>query len=235
MVAHISAVSIGAGCLAPNVEDTLRQRTEWLGGATQAPLHAVAHRAGAVSATARARFPPATEVAGFQQELSMTENFDTAADDTDVVDLAWAEMEEFFTALGARGPAATPEQWEQDRIRFVEIQERCNSLVFGDLRMGRQSSATSGQGLPALDCRRRVSKLESSGVFSRRENAMSDDEVPRDDEWLRRLACNLLPRLPADRDKALRVISHLCALVQSRASVSTKPRPTLTIVDGGPR
>jgi hypothetical protein len=38
-------------------------------------------------------------------------------------------MDEFFKALGARGPASTPEQWEQDRIRFLEIQERCNSLV----------------------------------------------------------------------------------------------------------
>jgi hypothetical protein len=64
---------------------------------------------------------------------------------------------------------------------------------------------------------------------------MSDDEVPRDDEWLRRLACNLLPRLPSDRDKALRVIGHLCALVQSRDGGGRRPRPTLTIVEGGPR
>ena len=63
--------------------------------------------------------------------MIMIGNFDTASDSTDVVDVAWAEMDEFFKALGARGPAATPEQWEQDRARFVEIQERCNSLVFG--------------------------------------------------------------------------------------------------------
>jgi hypothetical protein len=59
----------------------------------------------------------------------MIDDFDTASDCTDLVDLAWAEMDEFFKALGARGPASTPEQWEQDRIRFLEIQERCNSLV----------------------------------------------------------------------------------------------------------
>ena len=84
----------------------------------------------------------------------MTENFDTASQGTDVVDLAWAEMDEFFKALGARGPAATPEQWEQDRARFAEIQERCHALVFKDLRTGRgpQSSAI-GQGLRALDFR----------------------------------------------------------------------------------
>ena len=64
---------------------------------------------------------------------------------------------------------------------------------------------------------------------------MSDDEVPRDDEWLQRLACNLLPRLPSDRDKALRVIGHLCALVQSRDSGSARRRPILTIVGGGPQ
>jgi hypothetical protein len=62
---------------------------------------------------------------------------------------------------------------------------------------------------------------------------MSDDEVPRDDEWLQTLACNLLPRLPSNKDRAMRVIGHLCVLVQSRDSASTKPRPTLTIVGGG--
>jgi len=60
----------------------------------------------------------------------MIENSDTAPDCADLVDLAWAEMDEFFKALGARGPASTPEQHEQDRARFLEIQERCNSLVF---------------------------------------------------------------------------------------------------------
>jgi hypothetical protein len=59
----------------------------------------------------------------------MIENCDAASDCEDVVDLAWAEMDEFFKALGARGPASTPEQWEQDRARFHEIQERCNSLA----------------------------------------------------------------------------------------------------------
>jgi hypothetical protein len=59
----------------------------------------------------------------------MIDNFNTTSDCTDLVDLAWAEMDEFFKALGARGPASTPEQWEQDRVRFLEIQERCNSLV----------------------------------------------------------------------------------------------------------
>jgi len=59
----------------------------------------------------------------------MIENSDTASDCEDLVDLAWAEMDEFFKALGARGPASTPEQWEQDRARFLEIQERCNSLA----------------------------------------------------------------------------------------------------------
>jgi hypothetical protein len=63
------------------------------------------------------------------RETIMMDNFDTASDCTDLVDLAWAEMDEFFKALGARGPASTPEQWEQDRARFLEIQERCNSLV----------------------------------------------------------------------------------------------------------
>lgn len=63
------------------------------------------------------------------REIIMIDDFDTASDCTDLVDLAWAEMDEFFKALGARGPASTPEQWEQDRIRFLEIQERCNSLV----------------------------------------------------------------------------------------------------------
>jgi hypothetical protein len=63
------------------------------------------------------------------REIIMIDDFDTTSDCTDLVDLAWAEMDEFFKALGARGPASTPEQWEQDRIRFLEIQERCNSLV----------------------------------------------------------------------------------------------------------
>lgn len=63
---------------------------------------------------------------------------------------------------------------------------------------------------------------------------MSDDEVRRDDEWLRTVARSLLPRLPSDRDKALQVIRHLCVLVQSRGG-SMKPRPTLTIVGGGLR
>jgi len=169
----------------------------------------------------------------------MTKNFDTASDCTDVVDVAWAEMDKFFNALGARGPAATPEQWEQDRARFGEIQERCNSLVFSGLRpgRGRQSSATSGQGLPALDFRSAGVQVGPVRSFFAKENAMSGDgdEVPWDDEWLRRLAGNLLPRLPSNRDKALRVIAHLCALVQSRGSASTKLRPTLTIVRGGPR
>jgi hypothetical protein len=60
----------------------------------------------------------------------MIRNLDTTSDAADVIDLAWAEMDEFFKALGARGPASTPEQWEQDRARFLEIQERCNSLVW---------------------------------------------------------------------------------------------------------
>jgi len=59
----------------------------------------------------------------------MAANSDSPSDGTDVVDVAWAEMDEFFQALGARGPAATPEQWEQDRARFAEIQKRCNSAV----------------------------------------------------------------------------------------------------------
>jgi hypothetical protein len=66
---------------------------------------------------------------GRERMIIMTVNFDAASDCTDVVDLAWAEMDEFFKALGARGPAVTPEQWEQDCARFVEIQKRCNSLV----------------------------------------------------------------------------------------------------------
>jgi hypothetical protein len=89
---------------------------------------------------------------GRERIIVMAANFDTASDSTDVVDLAWAEMDEFFTALGARGPAATPEQWQEDRARFVEIQQRCNSLVFRDLRTGRgqQPSAPSRQGAPVL-------------------------------------------------------------------------------------
>ena len=59
----------------------------------------------------------------------MAGNSDSPSDCADVVDVAWAEMDEFFQALGARGPAATPEQWEQDRARFAEIQKRCNSVV----------------------------------------------------------------------------------------------------------
>ena len=61
--------------------------------------------------------------------IIMIQNFDITSDPADVIDLAWAEMDEFFKALGARGPASTAEQWEQDRARFLEIQERCNSLV----------------------------------------------------------------------------------------------------------
>jgi hypothetical protein len=64
---------------------------------------------------------------GREGVIIMIENFDTASDD--LLDLAWAEMDEFFRALGARGLAATPKQHEQDRVRFLEIQERCNSLV----------------------------------------------------------------------------------------------------------
>jgi hypothetical protein len=59
--------------------------------------------------------------------IIMIENFDAASDD--ILDLAWAEMDEFFRVLGARGPASTPEQHEQDRARFLEIQERCNAVV----------------------------------------------------------------------------------------------------------
>jgi hypothetical protein len=64
-----------------------------------------------------------------ERVIIMIRNLDTTSDAADVIDLAWAEMDEFFKALGARGPASTPEQWEQDRARFLEIQERCNSLV----------------------------------------------------------------------------------------------------------
>jgi hypothetical protein len=60
--------------------------------------------------------------------MTETENFDTASDCADPVDLAWAEMDEFFKVLGARGPASTSEQWEQNRARFLEIQEHCNGL-----------------------------------------------------------------------------------------------------------
>jgi hypothetical protein len=66
-----------------------------------------------------------------------------------------------------------------------------------------------------------------------RENSMSDDEVPGDDEWLRTVANSLLQRLPSDRDRALRVIGHLCELVQSRNSGSKTPRPRLTLIEGG--
>ena len=59
----------------------------------------------------------------------MIANPHTVSDCADLLDLAWAEMDEFFKALGARGPASTPEQWEQDRARFLEIRERCNSAV----------------------------------------------------------------------------------------------------------
>jgi len=58
--------------------------------------------------------------------IIMIENFDAASDD--ILDLAWAEMDEFFRVLGARG-SASPEQHEQDRARFLEIQERCNAVV----------------------------------------------------------------------------------------------------------
>jgi hypothetical protein len=70
--------------------------------------------------------------------IIMTRNFDT--DPTDVVDLAWAEMDAFFKALGARGPAATPEQWEQDRARFVEIQKRCNYSLVSEISEPAESS-----------------------------------------------------------------------------------------------
>ena len=125
----------------------------------------------------------------------MIGNFDTASDCTDVVDLAWAEMDEFFKALGARGPAATPEQWEQDCARFLEIQERCNALVL---------ESCDGPN-PAI-----LGHIRPQG----RENSMSDNEVPGDDEWLRTVANSLLQRIPSDRDRALRVIGHLCELVQ---------------------
>ena len=61
--------------------------------------------------------------------IIMIQNFDITSDPADVIDLAWTEMDGFFKALGVRGPASTPQQWEQDRARFLEIQERCNSLV----------------------------------------------------------------------------------------------------------
>jgi hypothetical protein len=59
----------------------------------------------------------------------MIANSDIAPDGEDLVDLAWAEMDEFFRTLGARGPASTIEQWARDRAQFLEIQERCNSVV----------------------------------------------------------------------------------------------------------
>jgi hypothetical protein len=75
-----------------------------------------------------------------ERMIIMTANFDTGPDPTDVVDLAWAEMDEFFKALGARGPAATPEQWEQDRARFAEIQQRCNYSLVSEICEQAESS-----------------------------------------------------------------------------------------------
>ncbi len=75
------------------------------------------------------RLPMSRHLDDLPRETIMMDNFDTASDCTDLVDLAWREMDEFFKALGARGPASTPEQWERDRVRFLEIQERCNSVV----------------------------------------------------------------------------------------------------------
>jgi hypothetical protein len=103
---------------------------------------------------------------GRERIIVMAANFDTALDCTDVVDVAWAEMDEFFKALGARGPAATPEQWDEDRARFVAIQERCNSLVFRDLRTGRGQKSRLGQGVPALPFRSTAVEIGQVRSFS---------------------------------------------------------------------
>jgi hypothetical protein len=55
------------------------------------------------------------------REIIMIDDFDTASDCTDLVDLAWAEMDEFFKALGARGRRRHPSNGSKtasDSLKF---------------------------------------------------------------------------------------------------------------------
>jgi hypothetical protein len=58
---------------------------------------------------------------------------------------------------------------------------------------------------------------------------MSDD----DERPLRTVAGNLFSQLPADQDKALQVIGHLCDLVRWRHIGTITPPPPLTVIQGG--
>jgi hypothetical protein len=63
---------------------------------------------------------------------------------------------------------------------------------------------------------------------------MADDEMPAAEEyWFRNVATNILPKLPHDKSKALRVIRLLTDFVEWRASGATVRKPTLTVIEGG--
>jgi hypothetical protein len=63
---------------------------------------------------------------------------------------------------------------------------------------------------------------------------MADDETPLlEGRRLRRVAENLLPELPADKDQALLVVGFLWQLVERRPLAPTAPKPTLIIIEGG--
>jgi hypothetical protein len=63
---------------------------------------------------------------------------------------------------------------------------------------------------------------------------MADDETPAAEEyWLRDVATNILPKLPQDKGKALRVIKVLTQLVEWRTSGAAARKPTLTLIEGG--
>lgn len=54
-----------------------------------------------------------------------------------------------------------------------------------------------------------------------------------DQERLRAVALQIVATLPADQDEALRIIGHVCDLIRWRRA-AVAPKPTLTLVEGGP-
>jgi hypothetical protein len=63
---------------------------------------------------------------------------------------------------------------------------------------------------------------------------MADNEMPfLEERRLWRVAANLLPELPVDKDKAQRVIGFLWQLLELRPSAPMARKPILTIIEGG--
>jgi len=59
---------------------------------------------------------------------------------------------------------------------------------------------------------------------------MKDDEI---EHRLKVEALQIAATLPADRNEALRILGHVCELIQWRHRDTTSPKPTLTVLNGG--